>query len=234
MDSSPHSGFRLGTFGGATIIIELSFLILIGLFVIMDIERGVPTRNALLWIPVILISVLIHELGHALTIRAFGFGNSMILLGGFGGVTVNRRTSKPWKEIVISIAGPASSLVLSLVLQLIWRAAPALHADPMLQELVPLMIYANVVWAIFNLFPIYPLDGGQVVENMGRFVLSARRATAVSIWSSMILALAVLALALYARSFFAAIIVAMLLMQNWQRWQFWRAGSQGGDEGSAL
>jgi Zn-dependent protease len=218
----PTSGVRLGSIGGTSIHVEISFLILIGLFVILDIERQIPIERALLWIPVLLISVLFHEIGHAALIGLFGFGRSTIVLGGFGGVTVNQRRSVPWKEIVISLAGPGFSLLLAFALAFASAGIPLLRRDPMLAAFIPLMIWANQVWAVFNLVPIYPLDGGQAFQNLARFFTNDRRAVAISIVSSMVLGALVLALALLGRQFFLAILAAMLLMQNYQRWQLWR------------
>ena len=47
-----------------------------------------------------------HELAHAGTIGAFGFGPSRIILAGLGGVTFNERRAKPWQDLLISLAGP--------------------------------------------------------------------------------------------------------------------------------
>ena len=220
-DHTP-TGFRLGSLGGTTIHLEGTFLILMGLFVILDIERGRPLQNALLWIPILLISVLFHEIGHAALIGLFGFGRSAIVLGGFGGVTINRRTAVPWKEIVISLAGPAFSVLLSLILIAASRMVPLIRTDPMLQVLVPLMIFVNFVWAVFNLVPVYPLDGGQALQNLMRAFLTERRSAFLSIWISLILGVTLAVLTLLAGEFFIAIVAAMLSMQNFQRWQLYR------------
>jgi Zn-dependent protease len=220
--TQPTSGIRLGSIAGTTLHVEVSFLILVGLFVLLDIERRVPIERALLWIPILLLSVLIHEIGHAAMIAVFGFGRSTIVLGGFGGVTINQRRSVPWKEILISLAGPGFSLLLALLLALAFSTVPFLRSDPMFAVLIPLMIWANQVWAVFNLVPIYPLDGGQAFQNLARFFTTDHRAVAISIFSSMAIGAVVLVLALFTRSFLLAILAAMLLMQNYQRWQVWR------------
>ncbi|HEU5162316.1 MAG TPA: site-2 protease family protein, partial [Thermoanaerobaculia bacterium] len=205
--------------------VETTFLILMGLFVILDLDQGLPIQRALIWITILLISVLFHEIGHAASIGLFGFGRSTIVLGGFGGVTINERRSVPWKEIVISLAGPGFSLLLAFALTWIFLSFPRLAQDPMLAALIPLMIWANKVWAIFNLVPIYPLDGGQALQNLVRYMTTDRRAVGVSIVSSLIIGALVLATALFTRSFFLAILAAMLLMQNYQRWRLWRGWS---------
>lgn len=212
-------GLRLGSIAGTPIFLDPSFFLLVGIFILIDMERGKPLLEALLWIPTILVSVLFHELGHALTIKAFRFGPSLIILGGFGGVTINARRSRPWKEILISAAGPVASIILALILRAFYRTIPFLHTDPMFRSLFPLMIGVNFVWAIFNLFPIYPLDGGQILNQIGRFFTSNARATRFSAISSLILAGLILAWSIYSRNFFLAMIIAMIAMQNFQRLQ---------------
>lgn len=220
------SGLRLGSIAGTEIFVEVSFLILIGLFVVLSMESGSPIQLALLWIPILLVSVLFHEAGHAVLIGLFGFGSSTIILGGFGGVTINERRSAPWKEIVISLSGPGFSLLLSWIFAVGWRTVPLFQTDPMLAAFVPLMVWANRVWAIFNLVPLYPLDGGQALQNGLRYVVSERRAVFVSIWLSIVLGVILLVLGIFSRQYFLAIIAAMLGMQNWQRWGIYRGFRQ--------
>src|SRR2546428_7861564 len=103
---------HLGTILGTTIPLDFSFIILIVFFVLSDIERA-GFRYALLWAPVLLISILVHELAHAAMIGLLGFGPSRILLQGIGGVTVNERRARPWQGPLISAARPLSSLLLA-------------------------------------------------------------------------------------------------------------------------
>src|ERR1041385_250586 len=103
---------HLGTILGTTIALDFSFLILIAFFVFSSTEQmGMP--GALLWIPVILISILFHELAHAAMIGILGHGSSEIVLEGIGGVTINQRRSPPWQDMIISAAGPAASFLLA-------------------------------------------------------------------------------------------------------------------------
>jgi stage IV sporulation protein FB len=213
------SGARLGSLGGTSIYVQISFVILAALFVVLDLERGYTIERALLWIPVLFLSVLFHELGHASVIGLFRFGPSVIILGGFGGVTINARKSKPWQEILISAAGPLSSIALALLLSLAFMTIAFLRSDRMMSELIPRMVWANYAWAIFNLMPIYPLDGGQISKNLARFVTSREKAIRFSAISSLVLAIAITVFAVISRSFFLAAIAGMLAIQNYQRLQ---------------
>src|SRR2546428_4596165 len=103
---------HLGTILGTTIPLDFSFIILIVFFVLSDIERA-GIRYALLWAPVLLISILVHELAHAAMIGLLGFGPSQILLQGIGGGTVNERRARPWQGPLINAAAPLSRFLLS-------------------------------------------------------------------------------------------------------------------------
>lgn len=215
-------GFKLGTIGGTAIWIRPSFLILMALFVFLDLDRQVRPEHALMWVPVLLISVLVHELAHAASIAAFGYGSSTIELGGWGGQTSNARRSRPWHEIVISVAGPASSLVLGALFLVVF----VLFHDRMAAStfvFVRLMLWANIAWGIFNLFPIFPLDGGKVLFNALCHFLASDRALGITTVLSLALALFLGLGALWARMFFVAVIAASLVMQNWQTWRSLRA-----------
>src|SRR5450755_358043 len=76
---------HLGSIRGTTLGVDFSFLILVGLWVASYYDPAAGIQHALLWIPVLFLSVLIHELAHALMIGAFGYGPSEIVLGGIGG-----------------------------------------------------------------------------------------------------------------------------------------------------
>jgi Zn-dependent protease len=108
------------------------------------------------------ISILVHELGHALTARHFGAQPhiALIAFGGYAaysGVRMSRRQS-----FLITAAGPTIQLVLGFAVILLSRALPplSLHGENFLGTL----IWISFAWAIINLLPVLPLDGGQMLE----------------------------------------------------------------------
>jgi stage IV sporulation protein FB len=216
---------HLGSLGKTSIDLDISFLILAGFFVINFYDQRQGIQYALLWIPVLFLSVLLHELSHAGMIAAFGYGSSQVMLAGLGGVTLNKRAAKPWHDMVISAAGPAASF-------LIFFVAVALRDrvhDPMLTAFLPLLATANVAWGVFNLIPISPLDGGGIVRNFFRIFLRERTAFIVAIWVGFIVGIAVIALGVYVRFWMMSFLVAWYLWMNWQQWQYFRAHGFPGD-----
>lgn len=196
-----------------------SFLILMVIFVIFSMESGTPWHHAVLWVPIIFVSVLFHEGGHAMAYGGLGLGPSQIVLGGFGGYTINRASRKVWQDVVVSLAGPLFSFLLAGLIYVIEGRVALFRTDPMLSVLMPLLIQANIVWGIFNLIPIFPMDGGQAVYGLVQYVTKPRTALLISIWSSMILGAGLLMLGLMMRAIFVAVIVGFLLYQNYQRLQ---------------
>jgi Zn-dependent protease len=212
---------HLGTILGTTIALDFSFLILIAFFVFSSTEQmGMP--GALLWIPVILISILFHELAHAAMIGILGHGSSEIVLEGIGGVTINQRRSRPWQDMIISAAGPAASFLLAWLIYVAMNNVGYLNRDKFFIALLPLMVWANVLWAKFNLLPVMPLDGSGIVRNFLRMFLSERPAFLISVWLSIITAAAVIVWMLMVKEWFVALLLGWYLFLSWQRWEFFR------------
>lgn len=217
LPDTQERGIRLLTFRGTSVHVEISFLILIGLFVFLDLERGVPFRNALLWIPILFLSVLLHEAGHAAAIGLLRFGPSEIRLASLGGVTINRRAAKPWQEIVISLAGPAMSFALAAGSFAVMVFAGEGSLGPFLGALLPETLRANILWGIFNLLPVHPLDGGHVVQQIARKLARPVNAIRASAYSSLVFSAILLVYGIMRTWIFLAILAALFGLQNWQR-----------------
>lgn len=212
---------HLGTILGTTLSLDFSFLILVAFFVMTEIQTaGMP--HALLWAPVLLISILFHELAHAATIGMLGYGPSDIILGGIGGATYNQRNARPWQDLLISAAGPLASYLLAQLVVLAMGSLPAVGRDPFLRALFPLLAQANLWWAIFNLIPVGPLDGASVLLNFLRLFLRERLAFPIAIWTSMIVGVVLAILSLATRWIFLSILMFWYVHSSWVRWQFFR------------
>jgi stage IV sporulation protein FB len=126
------------------------------------------------WTLVVLVSVLVHELGHAFVARGLG-AKPTIDLYMLGGVTafVPPRTMGRLQSIWVTLAGPLAGFLLG---GFVLSVAGAFGVDdPSLriysdasaaEQVVSIAIYVNLVWGLVNLLPILPLDGGNVVRNL--------------------------------------------------------------------
>jgi Zn-dependent protease/CBS domain-containing protein len=110
------------------------------------------------------LSVLGHELSHALMGRAEGIEIEEIVLHPFGGLArLRNEPDSPRAEFRIAIAGPAASFVFAAVSFVLMLAAMMTNY-PVIGGIMFLLGAGNLLLAIFNLFPGYPLDGGRVLR----------------------------------------------------------------------
>jgi Zn-dependent protease len=134
---------------------------------------GANTLNAglhfmLVWIAVVLISILVHELGHAFAFRRFG-ADSHIVLWMFGGLAVpDSGVSGRWRRILVALAGPFAGFVLCGLVygshKLTGWGSPANGAPVAFMYVV--LVIVNLYWGVLNLLPVFPLDGGQVSREL--------------------------------------------------------------------
>jgi Zn-dependent protease len=110
----------------------------------------------------LLLSVLLHELGHALTARRYGIGVRGITLELLGGYTeMDRDAPSPKVDLLVSLAGPAVSLVLGMAAAALTAVLPQ---DTLARELAFQLALSNIVVAVFNSLPGLPLDGGRALR----------------------------------------------------------------------
>lgn len=134
--------------------------------------RGKQSGAALtLYILAIFGSVLLHELGHAMVARRYGIRTLEIVMLPIGGVARLERQPKAREELWVALAGPAVNLVIA---GLIYaglavtgeRLAPETWLETSDRSLLPMIASANLVLALFNLLPAFPMDGGRVVRSL--------------------------------------------------------------------
>ncbi len=107
----------------------------------------------------LLVSVTLHELGHILMARQFGIGTTGVTLYPFGGLaSLTREARTPAEELLIALAGPAVNVFLAGL-----AAIPLAVLGPV--DPVMTFLGVNVVLAVFNLLPAYPMDGGRVLRG---------------------------------------------------------------------
>jgi Zn-dependent protease len=117
-----------------------------------------------LWMGIISLSVLVHELGHATAARFFGYPARIQLIG-LGGLThAQGAETMPWyKDVLYTLAGPSAGLSLGILAgltSLIWvQVTPP---PQVVRYLLTSLLYANVVWTVLNLLPMATLDGGRI------------------------------------------------------------------------
>ncbi|MGZ5473749.1 MAG: M50 family metallopeptidase [Thermoanaerobaculia bacterium] len=220
---------HLGSIRGTSIDVDFNFLFLVLFFVVLNYNQSLGIHYALIWIPILFISVLIHELAHAGMIGALGFGSSHIVLTGMGGVTINQRRAKPWQDLLISLAGPLSSFALAFLSYWIENNVEVARTDRMLAAFIPRLTLANAFWGIFNLIPVPPLDGGHATREFFRMFLPEKNAFVVSIWIAMVVGGGIAITALVFRQFFIGLYIAWFVYMAFQQWQSFKRHGVPGD-----
>ncbi|HYH97882.1 hypothetical protein [Hyalangium sp.] len=143
------------------------------LFVLTALATGAtgwrsPAR-LVVWFGVILISVLVHELGHALAFRRFGHGAS-ISLHGLGGTATSTggRPLTHRQHLWISLAGPGAGFLLGGLVLALQHLTPVGQAGGLGRFTVSALLWANFGYGVLNLMPALPLDGGHAVAAVIR------------------------------------------------------------------
>ncbi len=168
----------------------------------------------------LVLSVLLHELGHAVTARRFGIrvrGITLELLGGY--TEMEGDAPRPGVELLVSLAGPAVSLVLGLGAG---AAALVLPDNTVPGQIAFQLAAANILVAIFNVLPGLPLDGGRALRAVVWSISNDRHlGTRVAGWTGRGIALATLALAalMYAGRLLAPFGLIFLLLIALTLWQ---------------
>lgn len=202
-DSKSLGGVKLGTFFGITVVLDWSLLI-IAVLIATTVAMGPLAQWHTDWSPelrwlvgaaaaiLLFASVLVHEFSHALMARRYGTIVERITLFIFGGMAHMEEDPKHWRgEFMIAVVGPITSIVLGII----FLFSAGFFVDPSavraetpeqifasMGPLATLLFWAgnvNIILAIFNLVPAYPLDGGRMLRAIlwaitGKFVDATR------------------------------------------------------------
>ncbi len=170
----------------------------------------------LLWIVIVFISVLIHELGHASMAVAFK-QNPRIDLVAFGGLTsYNGKTLKLYQQFLVVLNGPIFGFLLFLFATLILKLQ--LSSNEMFVYFFRVLQIVNLFWSIVNLFPVLPLDGGQLLRIVleGIFGIKGIR---YALFFGMLLAGIVSLFFIYSRQFLIGALFFLFAFQSFDSWK---------------
>ncbi|MEX2139757.1 MAG: site-2 protease family protein [Pirellulales bacterium] len=224
-------------------------------------REGVSPKETFIWMAALFVSILIHELGHAVAILFYGYRPWVTLhwLGGLASYdrgfsesydSSDDRSTRPLPQIVISLAGPvAGFLFATVIVGLVFASGGAADfslggaylfrwdllgvTSANLGYLLDCLIFINLFWGLINLLPVYPLDGGQVSRELF-LVANPRRGIEWSLQLSMAaaIAMAIYALLRFQQPFFVVILFGFLAFGSYQALAAYRGfGGQGGGYG---
>ncbi|WP_158595372.1 site-2 protease family protein [Galactobacter caseinivorans] len=222
----------LGSVAGVPVALSTSWLLItVGMVALFTprILESLPTLSwvaaaavALAYAVILAISVLLHEVAHALAARSVGWTGSSIEITLWGGHTSFREVdSTPGRSLYVSLVGPLVNLVIGGVGLLLMQGQP-LYGVPGL--LLSMAVYSNLAVGIFNVLPALPLDGGRIVESLvWQLTGSQAKGTIAGGWAGRILVgLGVVALAVFwvrgaqGPSLILLVLAVVVLLPIWQ------------------
>ncbi len=210
--------FKIGRFSGIDVRVHWTFLLLLAFFAFLGYRTSGTLAGALTPVAAIValfVCVLLHEFGHSLVAQRLGLEVRSITLLPIGGVS-NLETipEKPSDEVKITLAGPVVNVVLAPIffgVGLLLGAEPRMPTDLFMGigsvgQFFFYLGYLNVVLAVFNLIPAFPLDGGRVLRGLLATRLGALRATEIASMVGQLFAFAFFLIGLLGGNFILALI----------------------------
>lgn len=205
---SSGTGLRFRLFG-VPIRIGPSIVVVLLLF-----GLGVGDAIAIaLWVVIGIVSIVLHELGHALVARAAG-ARPTIELAGLGGVTRYEATGRSGRRgwgLAISLAGPGVGLAIGAVA---WWLRDGVARGGYGEIALSILLFTSIGWSLFNLLPILPLDGGQALRQLLPGDDATR--TVRTAWTGVVTSAVLVALAVWQDQLFIAVFGGLFAAQNYR------------------
>lgn len=210
--------FPIGHLFGSELRVHVTFFLLIAWIGATGWLQGGPATAAIyiLYVLILFACVIAHEFGHALTARRYGIRTPDVTLLPIGGLArLERMPEKPGQEIIVALAGPAVNVVIFFVLTLILgpaRLAEVTFTEITLASLPAQVAILNLVLAVFNLLPAFPMDGGRVMRALLTLSMGRASATRVAATAGQVLAFAMGLLGLVAGNPFLLLIAFFIFI----------------------
>ncbi|MGK0638674.1 site-2 protease family protein [Schleiferia thermophila] len=193
------SSVLLGHVQGIPIKIHWSFLLILGYVAFINVRAGADTPQviwALVFVLAIFACVVLHELGHAHTALYYGIHTRSITLYPIGGIAaLEKIPEKPIQELAVTLAGPLVNVVLGILFWLLasWLTPQGIDLENASLTISPStflinLAAVNLLLAVFNLIPAFPMDGGRVLRSVLAMAIGRLKATQIAMIVGQILA----------------------------------------------
>ncbi|MEY3368791.1 MAG: hypothetical protein RI973_1946 [Bacteroidota bacterium] len=197
--------------------------------------EGVMRPGEVVWLLLagisLMLSILLHEYGHALMARRYGVETRDIILLPIGGLArLNKLPEKPLEEVLIALAGPLVNFGVALLLlpYLLLVMVPGLRESgpPMPAAItgnyfffLPLVFAMNVGLGIFNLMPAFPMDGGRVFRALLAHWLGKLRATRIAMLLGQAIAVGMVVLGFSGYNYLYVVLGLFVFISAWREYQ---------------
>jgi len=181
---------------GVPVRLHFTFILLLIFLAVTDLASKQSTWSYAAFFVGLFVSVLLHEMGHALVNAHYHIKTLEIVMFPIGGVSRSARTLKPTEELMIAIAGPLVNVLLAtgLFAYIYYRHLPVNLslsdlARPTDANLVVRLAFGNLLLAAFNLIPAFPMDGGRILRALLSYIRPEAEATRLASWMGRMLAI---------------------------------------------
>lgn len=186
------NAFRIG---GVPVRLHFTFVLMMIYLIVMGLGGSLSSWMYASFLIGLFASVLLHELGHVWASRRYGIRTLEIVMFPIGGVARSERALRPKEELWIALAGPAVNVAISalLMVYLLWIkqfVTLGILAKPTDANLLAWLAHANLLLALFNMVPAFPMDGGRVLRSVLARFKPEEEATRIAAWSGRMLAFA--------------------------------------------
>ena len=193
--SHPPGSYRIGSIGGVDVYVRASWLLVAAMIAILlapRVEDAEPGLGALKYVAglafavLLYLSILLHEMSHALMAKHYGLPVRSISLQFLGGMTeIEGEAATPGQEFRIAVVGPLTSLAVGLAALALLLVVP----DGLTTMAVQGLAWSNLVVGVLNLVPGLPLDGGRVLRAaVWQASDNMHRGTIVAAWCGRVVA----------------------------------------------
>ncbi len=177
----------VGSVSGIVVRVHMTFFLLLAwIGTMLWLYKGPAAAiDGIVFVLFLFACVVLHELGHAFAARRYGIGTRDITLLPIGGLaSLDRMPEDPGQEVVVALAGPAVNIVIAALLFLVLGAqidTGGLEGfGTGAASFIARLATVNLVLAVFNLIPAFPMDGGRVLRALLGFRMSRAKATQIA------------------------------------------------------
>jgi Zn-dependent protease len=223
MPNTRQRSFRLFRLAGIDVFLNWSWF----LVAIYEVQARNGSYSSVAWnvfeYLALFVIVLMHEFGHALACRSVGGTADHIMLWPFGGVAYVNPPQRPGATLWSLAAGPLVNVALA---PLLWAAvAVSGHMGwaatmPNFDKLLQAVLWIDISLLIFNLLPIYPLDGGQILRSLLWYVMGRGRSLMTATVLGFFGLAGFIAMAVWMRSIWLGAMAVYLAMNCWNGFRY--------------
>lgn len=218
MPTSNQGSVRLFRFSGVDVFLHWSWFVV----AVYEIQQRAGRYSSIKWNIIeylgLFLIVLLHEFGHALACRQVGGTANRIVLWPLGGVAYVDPPPRPGAMLWSIVAGPLVNVLLVPAIFGIGyfcRHAGLYVALPDLRPLLRSILVIDVVLLVFNILPVYPLDGGKILWSLLWFIFGRARSLMIATVLGFVGVLGFIGLAFWSREVWLGVVAAYMLLNCW-------------------